>query len=718
MPWAGNSSLNSDYSPDNEDKNKNKNVQSSSASRGNTINIGGRDVNIDKDTAYRQSLLDPANMPEGLSRGGDSLDNLVVKTEYIDRGNGNIMRLDHTAGGRTYHTFIPNTNIRMGKFNDDIGGQAYHKQNSAYSFSTMFDRSPEQNAPPKGFTPGASEDWLNSNLIRSNQLASQMSPTTFDVAGQTYTVSQGPDGVRFDPFQAALTQATGGVGTTLPTATLGVSQTLPVQIALNQGILSSLSQQDPSAIVPSLLASMGLLEYKPYEMQEFKQSKADARDWIPSIKQVNEWNAAEKAKAEQHDKNYDNMMTLFKEILGTGVSQANLLQQEQQNKYTRAKNYYDALDLVPPTDFNDPSADIRAAQAMYNEAKARGDQKGMDEAHAFAEALRMAAGWGTGGPDGSGTSGFMTAAGTPTAKAQREAAKFEYDSRQDLVSNAWKIVNAIGYVPNKEIGDLVGLPEGTVLSDENYRRYQMSQSGKGDMKEQIKANQEEALRLFMAQSEFYNTGVDYLADVRRYRDQLLSILGTEKYQELEKDAIAMAKGDLPGSSSQGEEFTQEELDQIAKTGVLPMGQSGSKYQPRKGTKFTPGGGSPLGEVLKNINPIEPTPVNGNVSGNVKEWVNQAVKITGVDEDWKPYLEWLVEHESNGNPRAVNPRAVGREHATGLMQTLPSTFRAHAAPGMTDIYNPVHNLVAAIGYIKGRYKHPKNAVNGWTSRGGY
>lgn len=82
------------------------------------------------------------------------------------------------------------------------------------------------------------------------------------------------------------------------------------------------------------------------------------------------------------------------------------------------------------------------------------------------------------------------------------------------------------------------------------------------------------------------------------------------------------------------------------------------------------------------------------------------------------MKWLAEHESSFNPEAVNPIKVNGENATGLMQTLPSTFKANAAPGLTDIYNPVHNLVAAINYIKGRYGHPQTAIDRWYSQGGY
>ena len=105
-------------------------------------------------------------------------------------------------------------------------------------------------------------------------------------------------------------------------------------------------------------------------------------------------------------------------------------------------------------------------------------------------------------------------------------------------------------------------------------------------------------------------------------------------------------------------------------------------------------------------------------GSIDDWINQAIAITGVGADWAPDLKWLAEHESSFNPNAINPQTVNGEHATGLMQTLPSTFQENALPGYEDIYNPVHNLIAAINYIKNRYGHPSKAVQGWASRGGY
>ena len=75
------------------------------------------------------------------------------------------------------------------------------------------------------------------------------------------------------------------------------------------------------------------------------------------------------------------------------------------------------------------------------------------------------------------------------------------------------------------------------------------------------------------------------------------------------------------------------------------------------------------------------------------------------------METIAQHESGLNPNATNgndPVGNGRyQTVIGLMQMLPSTFQANAAPGHTDIYNPVDNLISAIRYIKRRYGEPAN-----------
>jgi len=103
----------------------------------------------------------------------------------------------------------------------------------------------------------------------------------------------------------------------------------------------------------------------------------------------------------------------------------------------------------------------------------------------------------------------------------------------------------------------------------------------------------------------------------------------------------------------------------------------------------------------------------HLPGNAVNWIQQAMKDAGVSgSQWLTGLEAMVQHESGGNPNAVNPVGInpvtgqimrqGGEHATGIAQMLMSTFQAYMKPGMNNILNPVDNLVASIRYIQARY----------------
>lgn len=87
------------------------------------------------------------------------------------------------------------------------------------------------------------------------------------------------------------------------------------------------------------------------------------------------------------------------------------------------------------------------------------------------------------------------------------------------------------------------------------------------------------------------------------------------------------------------------------------------------------------------------------------WIRAAMAATGVPERWFTGLMTIARRESNFNPRAVNnwdSNARAGDPSRGLMQTIGATFRANMLPGMGDIWNPVHNAVAAIRYILRRY----------------
>ncbi|MFH0070687.1 tape measure protein [Peribacillus sp. NPDC056705] len=104
--------------------------------------------------------------------------------------------------------------------------------------------------------------------------------------------------------------------------------------------------------------------------------------------------------------------------------------------------------------------------------------------------------------------------------------------------------------------------------------------------------------------------------------------------------------------------------------------------------------------------------SGNVSGNVKQWISEAISITGVPGNWAAPLSTVAMKESGGRtgPSTINKWDSNWKRGTpsmGLMQTIKPTFDAYKMKGYNDIMNPVHNAIAAIRYIKSRYGTPFN-----------
>lgn len=94
------------------------------------------------------------------------------------------------------------------------------------------------------------------------------------------------------------------------------------------------------------------------------------------------------------------------------------------------------------------------------------------------------------------------------------------------------------------------------------------------------------------------------------------------------------------------------------------------------------------------------------SGAVKDWIQQALGLTGTPQSWAGPLSVLIGRESGGNPHAINrtdSNAAAGHPSQGLMQTIPSTFNAYHQPGTSwNITDPVANIAAGINYIKARY----------------
>lgn len=101
------------------------------------------------------------------------------------------------------------------------------------------------------------------------------------------------------------------------------------------------------------------------------------------------------------------------------------------------------------------------------------------------------------------------------------------------------------------------------------------------------------------------------------------------------------------------------------------------------------------------------------------WATEALMKTGNLDPWNvASLVRRMDQESSGNPKAVNMwdsnKSLGGTH--GLMQLLQSNFDRYRDKNLpNDIYDPVANIVAAIGYTRDRYGDLRK---GWDRKGGY
>lgn len=96
------------------------------------------------------------------------------------------------------------------------------------------------------------------------------------------------------------------------------------------------------------------------------------------------------------------------------------------------------------------------------------------------------------------------------------------------------------------------------------------------------------------------------------------------------------------------------------------------------------------------------------SGGLISWLTKALKIT---HKYSPMnlrlLKGRALQESGGDPKAQNnwdSNAKAGHPSKGLLQTIDSTFNTYKMPGMNNIWNPIHNAVAAIRYMFARYGH--------------
>lgn len=97
--------------------------------------------------------------------------------------------------------------------------------------------------------------------------------------------------------------------------------------------------------------------------------------------------------------------------------------------------------------------------------------------------------------------------------------------------------------------------------------------------------------------------------------------------------------------------------------------------------------------------------SGAVSGNLAGWISAAMALTGVSADWFGPLSQIIQHESGGNPMAINlwdSNAAAGHPSKGLMQLIDENMKNHHLPGMDNIYDPISNIAAGIKLIQHDY----------------
>src|SRR5882757_1145046 len=106
----------------------------------------------------------------------------------------------------------------------------------------------------------------------------------------------------------------------------------------------------------------------------------------------------------------------------------------------------------------------------------------------------------------------------------------------------------------------------------------------------------------------------------------------------------------------------------------------------------------------------PGPPSEESPGGVQGWIQQAVAALR-EHGYPPEqidpeaIATIIEHESSGDPEAVNnwdSNAARGTPSMGLMQTIGPTFDRWHLPGHGEILDPVDNIIAGVRYAVARY----------------
>lgn len=341
----------------------------------------------------------------------------------------------------------------------------------------------------------------------------------------------------------------------------------------------------------------------------------------------------------------------LKQLAGGTADKPMKTMAKQQIDDANTQNYYASQGLTAPINSEDPSGAIRLLSQKWAENKDNPDLQ--NQFHDQAVKLAQGAGWLKPGESTASVVSMpqISNAGLPTWERQANEAASQAAAQQQDFENQLALAEL-----------------GRKQAETNYsigKPYYNPNSGS----DSSKPTQNDYASAILSAAKDYKTPANYKADLERYKDTIIAYIGFSNYNALVKDADSQ----------------------------IDSGTVNKSYVP--GTK------SPIGSLFSSSNFSQPS------SGSVSSWINSAIGATGVGNDWAQPLAWLIQHESSGNPNAINPKS----GAYGLMQFLPQTWGNYGYQKTSD---PVKQVEAGINYIKARYGTAANAKAFWQKNNWY
>jgi soluble lytic murein transglycosylase-like protein len=148
----------------------------------------------------------------------------------------------------------------------------------------------------------------------------------------------------------------------------------------------------------------------------------------------------------------------------------------------------------------------------------------------------------------------------------------------------------------------------------------------------------------------------------------------------------------------------------------PVPQSSGAKTPKSGADQQQAQQTLAAPASQSVAAPQPDPIKQQVDAvaptndQLGTWINQALQVLVANgyplgrmnpDD----IRTIIEHESGGNPSAVNNSDSNAAQGTpskGLMQIIDPTFRTWALPGHTNIYDPVDNIITGVRYSLSTY----------------